>query len=557
MEKRYVIGIDFGTESGRVVIVDIDHGGELAVHSTPYPHGIIDERLPGSGKPLGPDWALQHPEDYLEVLRRSVPEVMRMAGVDPRQVIGIGVDFTSCTMLPVDANGKPLCMQTAYRDEPHAYGKLWKHHAAQEEADRINERANARGETFLSRYGGKSSSEWMVAKVWQILNEAPGIYEEAHLFMEAGDWIVYQLTGNVARSSCSAGYKAFWHKKDGYPTPRFFKELDPRLERLTETKLSGDVLPLGAKAGELTDEAAAIMGLCPGTAVAAAIIDAHAAVAGSGAVRSGQMVMAMGTSLCHMVQSDKEVAMDGVSGVVEDGMVPGLFGYEAGQPAVGDLFGWYVEQAVPAYVHQAAASEGRSVHAWLEDRAAKLSPGQHGLLALDWWNGNRSVLEDADLTGLIIGLTLQTKPEEIYRALLEATAFGTRKIIETFEASGVRVDEIFACGGLSQKNRLFMQIYADVTGKEMKVAAATETSALGAAIHGAVAAGPARGGYRDIVQAAGHMAKVRDETFRPIPEHQAVYDQIYQEYIRLHDLFGRGGFEVMKVLKKMKRQQNS
>lgn len=465
------------------------------------------------------------------------------------------MDFTSCTILPVDVQGQPLCVQDRYRDEPHAYVKLWKHHAAQAEANRINEWAKESEETFLARYGGKSSSEWMVAKVWQVLNEAPEIYQAAHRFVEAGDWIVQQLTGKWVRSNCSAGYKAFWHKQDGYPSPHFFKQLDPRLEDLTATKLAGDVLTIGSRAGELTVEAAQLTGLCPGTAVAVAIIDAHVGVAGSGAVRSGQMVMAMGTSLCLLVLSRSEVSVEGVSGVVEDGMITGLYGYEAGQPAVGDLFGWYCDQAVPGYVQEAAAKESVSVHAWLEQRAAELKPGQHGLMAVDWWNGNRSVLEDADLSGLIVGLTLQTKPHEIYRTLLESTAFGTRKIMEAFEDAGVAVNEIFACGGLPKRNRLFMQIYADVTGREIKIAAAAETTALGAAIHGAVAAGTERGGYLDLPTAASQMAKVREEIFRPIPENMAVYDDFYRQYIRLHDVFGRGGL-VMKELKRIKQKQN-
>ncbi|MGG2200834.1 ribulokinase [Paenibacillus validus] len=556
MGKRYAIGVDYGTESGRAVIVDVDNGEELAVHVTPYPHGVIDERLPGSGKPLEPNWALQHPDDYMEVLRRSVPEVLRISGVDPAQVIGIGIDFTACTMLPVDKDGNPLCDQEAYRDEPHAYVKLWKHHAAQDEANRINETAEARGELFLSRYGGKTSSEWMVAKAWQIMNEAPEVYEAADRFMEAADWTVLQLTGNPVRSSCGAGYKAFWHKADGYPSPDFFKALDPKLERFVETKLAGDVVSLGTKAGELTAEAADMLGLRAGTAVAASIIDAHAGVPGTGAVRSGQMVMAMGTSLCHMLLSDKEIHAEGISGVVEDGIIPGLYGYEAGQPAVGDLFGWFVDHQVPGYVLEAAAIEGLSVHGWLERRAAELKPGEHGLLALDWWNGNRSVLVDADLSGMIVGLTLQTKPEEIYRSLLEATAFGTRKIIDTFEAAGVEVNELFACGGLPQRNRLLMQIYADVTGREIKIAASTQTPALGAAMFGAVAAGAERGGYDSIAEAAAKMAHVREETYLPNAANKAVYDELYAAYNRLHDLFGRGGCQVMKELLSIKRLQS-
>jgi L-ribulokinase len=488
----------------------------------------------------------------VEVLRRSVPEVLRAAKVSPHQVIGIGIDFTACTVLPVDAYGTPLCMREPYRDEPHAYVKLWKHHAAQEEANLLNETAARRGETFLSRYGGRTSSEWMIAKAWQVLREAPHIYDAADLFLEAADWIVYVMTGKVLRNSCCAGYKALWHKADGYPSRGFFRALDPRLERFVETKLRGDVASLGTKAGELSVEAAEMMGLFPGTAVAVGVIDAHAAVPGAGATKPGQMVMAMGTSLCHMLLSDQEIHVEGMCGVVEDGIVPGLYGYEAGQPAVGDIFGWYVEQGVPDYVKREAEAEGIGVHAWLERRAAALKPGQHGLLALDWWNGNRSVLVDADLSGLIVGLTLQTKPEEIYRALLEATAFGTRKIIDTFHSSGVEVRELYACGGLPERNRLLMQIYADVTGREIKISASAQTPALGAAMFGAVAAGPERGGYGSITEAASKMARVREETYRPVPEHTAVYDELYREYVRLHDYFGRGGNSVMRKLKELR-----
>lgn len=549
---KYAIGIDYGTQSGRAVLVDLANGEEIADHVTPYPHGVIDEELPGSGIKLDHDWALQHPGDYLEVLKRSVPEVMKASGVSPDDVIGIGIDFTACTMLPVDEQLRPLCLLPEYRDNPHAWVKLWKHHAAQDEANRLNAIAEERGEKWLPRYGGKISSEWMIAKVWQILNEAPEIYEKADRFTEATDWVISQLTGTFTRNSCTAGYKSIWHKQDGYPSKDFFKALDPRLEHLTETKLRGDILPLGTKAGELTPEMAKLTGLKPGIAVAVGNVDAHAAVPGVGVVTPGKLVMAMGTSICHMLLGTEEVEVEGMCGVVEDGIIPGYYGYEAGQSAVGDIFEWFVEEAVPAYVKEAADKEGVNVHAWLEKRAAAYKPGQTGLLALDWWNGNRSVLVDTDLTGLMVGYTLLTKPEEVYRALLEATAFGTRKIIEAFHNNGVPVNELYACGGLPQKNRLLMQIYADVTGREIKVAASRQTPAVGAAMFAAVAAGSARGGYDSIVDAAGKMARVREESFKPIPENVAIYDKLYQEYTLLHDYFGRGANDVMKRLKAIK-----
>lgn len=549
---KYAIGIDYGTQSGRAVLVDLGNGEEVADHVTPYPHGVIDEVLPDSGIKLEHDWALQHPGDYIEVLKRSVPEVMKMSGVNPDDVIGIGIDFTACTMLPVDEQLRPLCLLPEYRDNPHAWVKLWKHHAAQDEANRLNAIAEARGEKWLPRYGGKISSEWMIAKAWQILNEAPDIYEKADRFTEATDWVISQLTGNFTRNSCTAGYKSIWHKQDGYPDKDFFKALDSRLEHLTDTKLRGDILPLGTKAGELTAEMAELTGLKPGIAVAVGNVDAHAAVPGVGVVTPGKMVMAMGTSICHMLLGTEEVEVEGMCGVVEDGIIPGYYGYEAGQSAVGDIFEWFVEEAVPAYVKEAADKEGVHVHDWLEKRASAYKPGQTGLLALDWWNGNRSVLVDTDLTGLMVGYTLLTKPEEVYRALLEATAFGTRKIIEAFHNNGVAVDELYACGGLPQKNRLLMQIYADVTGREIKVAASRQTPAVGAAMFAAVAAGSARGGYDSIVDAAEKMARVREESFKPIPENVAIYDKLYEEYKLLHDYFGRGANDVMKRLKAIK-----
>ncbi len=550
-DVKYVIGIDYGTESGRAVLVDLE-GNEIADHVTPYPHGVIDEVLPESNVKLEPDWALQHPRDYIEVLANAVPAVLQKSGVNPADVIGIGIDFTVCTMLPIDAFGEPLCFKSDLKHRPHSWVKLWKHHAAQDEANLINEIAAERGETFLPRYGGKISSEWMIAKVWQILNEAPDIYEQTDLFLEATDWVVFKMTGNIVRNSCTAGYKSIWHKQEGYPSKEFFRALDPRLENLTETKLRGDIVPLGTKAGELTNEMATMMGLLPSTAVAVGNVDAHAAVPGVGVVEPGKLVMAMGTSICHMLLGTEEKRVEGMCGVVEDGIIPGYLGYEAGQSAVGDIFAWYVEQGVPAYVKESAKKEGIGIHEWLEKRAATYKPGETGLLALDWWNGNRSVLVDTDLTGLMIGYTLLTKPEEIYRALLEATAFGTRKIIDAFVENGVKVEELYACGGLPQKNKLLMQIYADVTNRPIKVAASKQTPAVGAAMFAVVAAGKENGGYESIVEAAKKMGKVRDEVFKPIRENVAIYEQLYQEYVKLHDYFGRGGNNVMKRLKSIK-----
>jgi L-ribulokinase len=554
MGNKYTIGIDYGTESGRAVLVSLTDGKEIADHVTPYPHGVIDEKLPESGIELGYEWALQHPADYLEVLKQSIPAVLKESLVSPNDIIGIGIDFTACTMLPIDTKGHPLSFDPKWKDNPHSWLKLWKHHAAQEEANRLNEIAEKREERFLPRYGGKISSEWMIAKVWQILNEAPEVYEETDRFVEATDWVISQLTDNLVRNSCTAGYKSIWHKQEGYPSKSFFKALDPRLENLTETKLRGDVLPLGTKAGELTEEMATLTGLNAGTAVAVGNVDAHAAVPAMGVVSPGKLVMAMGTSICHMLLGTEEKEVEGMCGVVEDGIIPGFYGYEAGQSAVGDIFAWYVDHAVPAYVKETADEEGVNVHQWLEQKASGYQPGETGLLALDWWNGNRSVLVDTELSGLLLGATLQTKPEEIYRTLLEATAFGTRKIVDAFHENGVEVEELYACGGLPQKNQLLMQIYADVTNRTIKIADSKQTPALGAALFGAVAAGAANGGYDSIVDASQKMARIKDETIKPIPKNVAIYEKLYQEYSKLHDYFGRGENDVMKRLKSIRSE---
>ena len=555
--RKYSIGIDFGTESARTVLVDLADGREVATAVFPYPDGVIDEKLPGSNIRLEPDWALQNPADYVQAVKDTVPRVLKESGVAAEDVIGIGIDFTACTMLPAKADGTPLCYLPEFRDKPHSWVKLWKHHAAQPEADRINQVARERGETWLSRYGGKISSEWFFPKALQILNDAPEIYEAADRLIEAADWIVWQLTGVETRNSCTAGYKAIWSKREGFPSPDFFAAVHPRMRNIVKEKMSETILPLGQRAGGLTAEMAAATGLRPGTAVAVANVDAHVSVPAATVVEPGRMVMIMGTSICHMVLGEEQKIVPGMCGVVEDGILPGFFGFEAGQSCVGDHFAWFVENCVPMHYQAEAQKAGLNLHQYLEKRAAVLKPGESGLLALDWWNGNRSVLVDADLTGLLLGATLATKAEEIYRALIEATAYGTRIIIETFEQSGVAVRELVATGGLPERNKLLMQIFADVTGREIKVAATSQAGSLGSAMHGAVAAGAKAGGYDTIQQAAAKMAHLKDEKYVPIPEHKRVYDQLYAEYVTLHDYFGRGANDVMKRLKRIKAEARS
>jgi L-ribulokinase len=544
-----VVGIDFGTLSGRAVVVRVRDGAELgsAVHE--FPHAVIERELPATGERLPPDWALQEPEDWLEVLRIAVPAAVADAGADAADVVGIAIDFTASTPLPTLADGTPLCAVDAFRARPHAYPKLWKHHAAQEQADRINALAEEREEAWLSRYGGRISSEWEFAKALQILEEDPEVYDAMDRFVEGADWIVWQLCGTETRNACTAGYKAIF--QDGaYPSADYLAGLDERFAGFVADKLEGPPLaPLGSRVGSLTAQAAAWTELPEGIAVAAANVDAHVTAPAAQVTGPGQMLMVMGTSTCHIMSADTVAQVPGMCGAVLGGIVPGLWGFEAGQSGVGDIFAWFVDNAVPPRYHDAAAERGVDVHTHLSDLAGEQEVGAHGLVALDWNNGNRSVLVDHLLSGLIVGLKLSTRAEDIYRALVEATAFGTRTIIEAFEAAGIEVRELFVAGGLL-KNPVIMQIYADVTRRALHLIDSDQGPALGSAMHAAVAAGA----YPDIHAAAAAMGKVRRDVYRPDEDRAGRYDRLYEHYVRLHDHFGRGGDDVMHALRRVDRE---
>ena len=546
--SKYTIGVDYGSLSGRAVLVDVATGEELASSVYEYPHAVMETQLP-DGTKLGHDWALQHPQDYLDVLSHTIPADLKEAGVSNEDVIGVGTDFTACTILPVKADGTPLCFLPEYKNRPHAYVKMWKHHAAQDKANMLNEIAEKRGETWLKNYGGKISSEWAIPKIWQILDEDEEIYNAMDRFIEAADWIIWQLCGKETRNSCTAGYKAMFNKRLGYPSDDFFKALDPRLEHVIDEKFSRDITPLGGCAGYVTEKAAALTGLKVGTAVAIGNVDAHVCVPAVGIDGPGKMLAIMGTSTCHMMMGTTETQVPGICGVVEDGILPGFFGYEAGQSCVGDHFAWFIDNCLPASYYEDAEKQGMNIHKYLRAKAEIKKPGESGLLALDWWNGNRSVLVDVDLTGMMLGMTLQTKPEDIYRALIEATAYGTRMIVENYRENGIPVEEFYASGGLSQKDPMTMQIYADVLNMPIKIAGSLQGPALGSAIFASVAAGKEKGGYDNIFEATRALGKVKDTVYTPSPENVELYNKLFAEYRTLHDYFGRGANDVMKRLK--------
>ena len=532
----YTIGLDFGTLSVRALLVDTHDGRAVAEATAVYPHGVMDASLP-DGTPLPPRFALQHPQDYPDCMRSVLAEVLASAsalGISPHEVAALGLDFTSCTMLPVDASGIPLCMDPAFASEPHAYVKLWKHHGATSEADELNALAASREEPWLPAYGGTVSCEWMLPKILETLRNAPRVYEAAHRFTEAADWLSLLLTGVETHAAAFAGYKGLWYNGE-YPSKDFLTSLDPALTGLMGDKLSTRVDPVGGVAGRLNEYGATLTGLPAGTPVALPMIDAHAALPALGMTREGDLTVILGTSTCHILNARAAKDVTGICGYVKDGVIPDLCTYEAGQAAVGDLFDWFVTYCTPAVYTEAARAEGVSIHAYLRALAGRKAPGESGIVALDWWNGNRSILVDPTLTGVITGLTLATRPEDVYRALLEATAFGTRVILEQYQAFGLPIRRIMAAGGIARKDPLMMQIYADVLNCPIAVSEATQAGALGSAVYAAVAGGL----YQTVTDAADAMAAKVERVYAPNAEAVEAYERLYRRYREMHDGFGK------------------
>ena len=502
------------------------------------------------GIPLPADYALQHPKDYIDSLLCVVKECLAKADIDSADIIGIGVDFTSTTLLPVTKDGTPLCFSEKYKNEPHAYVKLWKHHAAQKEADEINALAKETGAPWLARYGGIISSEWLFPKVLQILRENEVLYNDTFRFIEAADWMVWQLTGVETHSVCTTGFKAIWNDTDGYPDKEFLKKLDPRLENIVGDKLSDNILKLSQTAGYITEDIAKKTGLCAGTPVAPAFIDAHSALPSLGITSPGKLLMIMGTSTCHILLGDKERHIPGISGVVKDGILDGMYAYEAGQASVGDSFDWFMENSLPHEYYEEAMAQGGDIFAYMRAKARKLSPGSNGIIALDWWNGNRTPYVNGGLRGLLLGLDINTAPEEIYRALIEATAYGTRSIIDIYEQNGINIDSIYAAGGIAEKDEMIMQIYADVTGREIHISGTALACAYGSAILGSVN----ENGYKTLAEASSKMKKLKDLSYKPIKENAEAYNELYRTYKTLTEFFGEKESGIMEGLKKYKKQ---
>jgi len=543
MSEKYSIGIDYGTLSGRALLVRISDGKIMADAVMDYPHAVIDDCLPATGEKLPPDFALQDPNDYIKVLHFIIPKVLKDSGVDKKDVVALGIDFTCCTVLPVYEDGTPVCFDEKFKNDPHAYVKLWKHHAAQPYADKIEAVINERGEDWLKYYGGKVSSEWMIPKIMETLDKSTEVYNAAARFMEAGDWLTSYITGTPSKSYVFATVKAFYDYENGYPKPDFFRQLDPRLENVVEEKLNFPMYFSGKTVGHVRPELAAELGLDENMSVSCAMPDGHVASAALGMKYSGDMCAVMGTSSCYLSIDNELKPTNGICCSLKDILTPGFYGYEAGLCCVGDNFAWAVENLTPAEYKEAAEKEGIPLIKYIISKSAKKAPGETGLLALNWWNGNRNILVDSSLSGLIVGLNLSTKIEDIMRALIEATAFGTRVILENYEKHGVEIKRFIAAGGIARKDPFTMQLYSDVLKCDILIAESTQIPALGSAVYAASSAG------YDLYECMDNMSRLSETVYHPNPEASAVYDKLYAEYVRLYDTFGRGGDNVMKNLR--------
>ena len=531
MAGRYTIGIDFGTLSARAVALELATGREAAQAVFEYPHGVMDETLP-DGTALPPQFALQHPQDYLDALKATVGGVLET--IPAQEVAGICLDFTTCTVVCIDEAGVPLCMKPEFAHDPHAYVKLWKHHGAVKQAQLFDKVAAQRGEKWPDYCGGTSSSEWLFPKILETAQEAPAVFANTHRFCEAVDWLSLVLTGNETHNPCCAGLKGYWSRQLGFPDNDFFRAVDPVLDGIVGTRVCPTVDRVDTPAGYLTAEGAALTGLPKGTVVAMPVGDAHAAMPALNVTGEGQCMLVIGTSGVLMVNTKEAVAVPGICALTDRGIFPDLCSMEAGQAGLGDCFDWFVTHCVPERYRQEAREKNMSIHQLLRSKAEKLRPGQSRLVALDWWNGNRSILKNDGLSGLILGMNMQTRPEEIYRALIEATAFGLRVIVENYEKYGVAIGDICAAGGIAMKDPMLMQIYADVLDRTMTVGDSDQAGALGSAMYAAVAAGA----FPDIAAAAAKYAKPVKATYTPKAENVAVYDALYAEYRKLHNYFG-------------------
>lgn len=537
--KKYTIGIDYGSLSARGVLVNTSDGAILSEVTYSYPHGAMSDKLP-DGTALADEWVVQHPGDFLEALHFAVPQLLRQTGVDKRDVAAIGVDFTASTVVALDGSFSPLCFQKEYGSNPHAWPKMWKHHAAQPQANLLTDIARQQERPYLSWYGGQISRESLQPKVLQTWQEAPEVFRATECFAEMGDYLTSLLAGKPVCSIPAATAKAIWNKETGYPDDAFWGAVSQELRGLPRKKLLAQYENCvfghpGQRVGSLCEAMAEKLGLCPGIAVTAFQMDGYAAVPAVGMIEPGSALLVIGTSTGVMIMDDKSRDVKGVTANISGGFYPDLQTYASGQASVGDSFQWYMENCLPESYAVAAQEQGENIHSYLSRLASLIEPGESGMIGLEWFNGSKAMPEKK-LSGMLLGMTMQTKPEHIYRTLLEATAFGVRNLLENHEKAGVSISKVIACGGIANKNPLMMQIYADVLGKQIHVNSCTQAPALGTAIYAAAAAED--GDFRKALpEAVKRMHAPCGKVYTPVAEHVERYDALYAEYIRLSEYF--------------------
>mgnify|MGYP002720834504 FL=1 len=527
----YSIGIDYGTASGRVILVNTSDGKIVSSYEETYQHGTIAEEL--GGETLPHNYFLQHAGDYNHVLENGVKHVLEESQVNKDEVVGIGVDFTSCTVVFLDENFKPLHMNEDLANHPHAYVKLWKHHGAQDEATQMVEANEKANQNWLDYYGHSVNSEWMIPKILEVKHKAPELLERAHYIMEAGDYMTSLLVNQNIRSNCGIGFKGFYDEVNGFNYD-FFETVDPELPQIVKDKCEAPVIQIGDSAGSLSEYYQNLWGLSSNVQISPYMIDAHSGVLGAGAIEKGEFTPVIGTSTCHLMLDPKQEPIPSITGSVKDAIIPGLYAYEAGQAAVGDLFS-YSERMAPQHIVEEAAKQDKSVLEYLETLASQIPVEDQHVVVLDWHNGNRSILSDSHLTGSVFGLTLQTPFEMVHRAYLESTAFGTKMIMKQFEDNDIPVHTVYASGGIPKKSRLLVDIYANVLNKKVVVLESSNATALGAAMLGANVGGA----YDTLRETVQHMKQPVYYEKQPDPEKVKHYEKLFDKYQKLHDLLGR------------------
>lgn len=553
--SKYVLGFDYGTLSSRIVAVNLENGDVEFTESCDYPSAVINTILPCGTKLLSDNWFLQDADDYLFVMKSLISDMFKNTSINSSDISAVGVDFTNCTVVAVDKSGKPMSSVPQYRNNPHSWVKLWKHHAAQKYASELEQYMLDENTEWFGEYGRNVSSEWFFPKLIQVFIEDRAMFDATDIYLDATDYMVYALTGNIIRSSAILGVNAFYSEERGLPKAEFFDRIYPGFGTAVINKIRGDIKPVGESAGHLTDEMAEYLGLNPDVVVSVGHGDSEVAACGLGVSESGCMIMAMGTSTCYQMLYHEKKVFDGLCAVVKDGMIPGFYAYETGQPAVGDVFAWFAGNSVPAEYKEEAENRKISVLDLLNEKAQALKVGESGLVALDWLNGNRSILMDYELSGAVIGMNLKTKCEEIYRAFVEATAFNARRIFDEHEKAGIHISKVYGAGGLPLKSNFIMQVYADILNKEIIVPQIENSTALGAGVCAAVALGKMRGGYDSFKDAQSILVKGKEFKYQPDSENVAQYNRLYEIYCKMHDYFGTDS-DIMHELHKI-QQENS